>query len=117
MRISDWSSDVCSSDLKALPAVLRFAAAPPQSLGVQVRFARRLSSPAKAAKGAANRKGVTMKTDNPLPEHEPEHAESSTAYLPQEMADRKSGVKGKSVSVRVALGVRRKIKKKKLKTN
>src|SRR3546814_9778440 len=27
-----------------------------------------------------------MKTDNPLPEHEPEHAESSTAYLLQEMA-------------------------------
>ncbi|MGE3744151.1 MAG: DUF2493 domain-containing protein [Sphingomonadaceae bacterium] len=27
-----------------------------------------------------------MKTDNPLPEYEPEHAESSTAYLLQEMA-------------------------------
>src|SRR3546814_18702899 len=27
-----------------------------------------------------------MKTDKPLPEHEPEHAESSTAYLLQEMA-------------------------------
>src|SRR3546814_11618447 len=72
--------------MTAWPSVLRFAAAPPQSLGVQVRISRRLSSPAKAAKGAANRKGVTMKTDNPLPEHEPEHAESSTAYLLQEMA-------------------------------
>ena len=31
-------------------------------------------------------KGVTMSTDNPLPEYEPEHEESPTAHLLQELA-------------------------------
>src|SRR3546814_3437876 len=76
MRISDWSSDVCSSDLLLLTAEVRSTPV----------FSRR-----------------------PSPQGEGGRLE----YLVVRHSDRKSVVSGKSVSVRVDLGGRRIIKKKK----
>src|SRR3546814_11560634 len=83
MRISDWSSDVCSSDLRRPP---RSAS---QSCSRNVRA--KLSGPPETAAATAGRgsKGASAA-----------------------MADRKSVVEGKSVSVRVDLGGRRIFKKK-----
>jgi hypothetical protein len=54
---------------------------------VRARSARRLSSPAKAAKGAADPKKVhPMTPDHELPDFEPDHAESSTAHALEEMS-------------------------------
>src|SRR3546814_10937129 len=74
MRISDWSSDVCSSDLGR--------AARPTAPG------RARGRPGRRARRAGRRRPRACR------------------------ADRKSVVKGKSVSVRVDLGGRRIIKKK-----
>src|SRR3546814_10970530 len=84
MRISDWSSDVCSSDLRNARRVLadqsRSAASRrASSIGVAVPTKAR-TSPTRSAESAEKR-------------------------------DRKSVVEGKSVSVRVDLGGRRIIKK------
>src|SRR3546814_17761053 len=86
MRISDWSSDVCSSDLGAgVPA----AAAVGGGLR-HVDRARLLDVAARAGRTGAGGRPV-----------------------PGVGGDRKSVVLGKSVSVRVDLGCRRIIKKKK----
>src|SRR3546814_17835695 len=92
MRISDWSSDVCSSDL---PFVRRDASGLPKAIdGYHLDYGpqRRLSQVSdKAGKVVAR-------------------------YLHDAFGhriDRKSVVWGKSVSVRVDLGGRRIIKKKK----
>src|SRR3546814_16883068 len=79
MRISDGSSDVCSSDLamRAGPLWRRRKCLPPRNVGPH------------------------RVTPMPL-----------AAHLPPTKGDRKSVVKGKSVSVRVALGGRRIVKKK-----
>src|SRR3546814_14083201 len=82
LRISDWSSDVCSSDLR----------------GMHRRQPRLLL-------GHRN-----------LVEHQARHDRvgRSSADVPREAAlDRKSVVSGKSLSVRVDLGGRRILKKKK----
>src|SRR3546814_12086877 len=95
MRISDWSSDVCSSDLREK-----------ECFGIE-----------------AERMGVEPgpgDEDVRLALHQPEElgeqdgrAESDDLAAPPEVeADRKSVVEGKSVSVRVDLGGRRSIKKK-----
>src|SRR3546814_19934964 len=94
MRISDWSSDVCSSDLDHLPhrqnAILVkehvLGAAEPDALGAEV---------ARSA-GIARRLGIG--------------ADLEAANL---VGERKSVVWGRSVSVRVDLGGRRIIKNKK----
>src|SRR3546814_17676063 len=91
MRISDWSSDVCSSDLLDGQTLLGHLLAAgdqnvpelPEALGVQ------------DAVHGVHRAAVGLELD---------------AVHPQ---DRKSVVSGKSVSVRVDLGGRRIIKKKK----
>src|SRR3546814_16825128 len=95
MRISDWSSDVCSSDLsRSRPRADR---------------GRRTAAGRPAARPAAPRP--------PCPS-----VRAAAAGLPPEgygrrpaspAGDRKSVVEGKSVSVRVDLGGRRIIKKKK----
>src|SRR3546814_15915708 len=82
MRISDWSSDVCSSDL-----VYFASAAPP------VRF--------------PNVYGIDMPTQRELIA-----TGRSDEEIARTIGDRKSVVYGKSVSVRVDLGGRRIIKKK-----
>src|SRR3546814_19128802 len=92
MRISDWSSDVCSSDLGARQPALR-----------QLERKRR-----RALGGRTRRqcRGISAQ------------AAARSRYLhgrrrcPAFGRDRKSVVSGKSVSVRVDLGGRRIIKKK-----
>src|SRR3546814_18585956 len=87
MRISDWSSDVCSSDLQ-IGAVQFLVTIPPT-------FARSLVR--------GERPVILVEADATDP------AATSNA-----VADRKSVVKGKRVSVRVDLGGRRIINKTKL---
>src|SRR3546814_21159351 len=93
MRISDWSSDVCSSAL----------------LWVGRRISRPLRSLAVAARDFAPGDG-----DTPLEERGPgDVRDVIAAFNALRLRDRKSVVSGKSVSVRVDLGGRRIIKKKK----
>src|SRR3546814_2640320 len=83
MRISDWSSDVCSSDLirqLLLAEAERLAIDPGERLDAQ---------------------GRPLAADDA----------KIDALLEREVRDRKSVVSGKSVSVRVDLGGRRIIKK------
>src|SRR3546814_11578556 len=88
MRISDWSSDVCSSDLPTW-----------NELGLRpTPYALRSAMPA-----AYNHRHPAVGW-SPTP---------PTASACPTMIDRKSVVEGKSVSVRVDLGGRRIIKKKK----
>src|SRR3546814_11975533 len=84
MRISDWSSDVCSSDLSR-PS--------------------RLWCPESALKGVAK---CLHDRDVRVPLIERNRKRAQPADL---RVDRKSAVYGKSVSVRVAIGGRRIIKK------
>src|SRR3546814_16084964 len=103
MRISDWSSDVCSSDLHGLlPAVGRAVDEVAHRAGLQVaRFGnggddlreRRIEV---ALQVLALRLGQRV-------------------FGQETHGDRKSVVEGKSVAVRVALGGGRLIKKKKRK--
>src|SRR3546814_19820720 len=87
MRISDWSSDVCSSDLAERPAGQRGGVGP------------------RAVDRPQDRPPARAPQRLPLGDRHGRHAGAR--------GDRKSVVQGKSVSVRVALGGRRIIKKKK----
>src|SRR3546814_11907344 len=93
MRISDWSSDVCSSDLGAIRNNHGYAQILTQLLG---------DRPGKGIHGSAGRKGndECYRLIRPF------------FCLGCRRQDRKSVVQGKSVSVRVDLGGRRSIKKK-----
>src|SRR3546814_19232354 len=107
MRISDWSSDVCSSDLLfALPGIVL------ASMFVTAPFVARELIPLMQAQGrdleeAATSLGAsgwrTFLTVT-LP-----HIKWALLYgvVLCNARDRKSGVEGKSVSVRVDLGGRR----------
>src|SRR3546814_16999594 len=97
MRISDWSSDVCSSDLRHR---LGLAPAPDQdsrflarATNTDLTLGQELSILAIAMLTSKSASGVT-----------------SAGFIP--LADRKSVVSGKSVSVRVDLSGRRIIKTK-----
>src|SRR3546814_16440977 len=81
MRISDWSSDVCSSDL------------------LLVHYGNHVKAPL----------GQMV---NLLVYRHPLIAAGEIAQADQLLGDRKSGVEGKSVSVRVDPGGRRILKKK-----
>src|SRR3546814_14698577 len=121
MRISDWSSDVCSSDLPdprpapACPAVVIRTAirrgssrrAPPPSLPSRPTAHHQLSSthPEPAFGGAP--------FDPPTSHMPAPTGQLISALHCERLPDRKSVVKGKSVSVRVDLGGRRIIKNKK----
>src|SRR3546814_20189279 len=112
MRISDWSSDVCSSDLRRLLTPSNFPSSrcndgePPQKFPwtqatTQLRRdARRVDGGARDRLVPDHRRGVDRRQE--------------PTRLPHQR-DRKSVVKGKSVSVRVDLGGSRIIKKKKKK--
>src|SRR3546814_13927822 len=109
MRISDWSSDVCSSDLCDALMVARGdlgVEMPLQTVpGVQkriVRAARRAGKPVVVA---------TQMLDSMVKAPVPTRAEVSDVAT----ADRKSVGSGKSVSVRLALSVRGVLKQKKQK--
>src|SRR3546814_16208829 len=96
MRISDWSSDVCSSDLGD---VREFAAA---GRGLRPHLPSRL--PLLGAQGYAGGQDAAA----------PRGAAQGACRPPAggRRADRKSVVSGKGVSVRVDLGGRRIIKQK-----
>src|SRR3546814_15697927 len=95
MRISDWSSDVCSSDLQR-----RYR------LAAQIRGAP-IRTPSEPGHGSGRYEGAHA--DSPgLLICKNRHAGRHHARV---VGDRKSVVWGKSVSVRVDLGGRRFIKK------
>src|SRR3546814_12317602 len=101
MRISDWSSDVCSSDLPGAARPAPGAGTPRGGRSIRpprmhARH-RRGEFPARAGRRARRRGRGDARVD-------------------LARADRKSVVEGKSVSVRVDLGGRRIIKKKKNQT-
>src|SRR3546814_18776548 len=100
MRISDWSSDVCSSDLiveaKAILALIMRCA---EVLARHVDRARRLRDQPGQSGGPA----FTIRIFVVIAE--------AQNCLVAATGDRKSVVEGKSVSVRGALGGRRFIKK------
>src|SRR3546814_16797517 len=103
MRISDWSSDVCSSDL------CRGASTGPRS-----------SPPRGTGRGTRGR-GGTRATRRPRRSGAPNRTapQHPTSGLPRSSrrrgGDRKSGAMGKHVSVRGDIGGRRVVKKKKKK--
>src|SRR3546814_15842316 len=104
MRISDWSSDVCSSDLgfegyKPLSPEAAVAAAPDVLL-ISTRSLDLLGG----------RDGLRAIPEIALT---PAGREGRVVVIDGLLLDRKSVVSGKSVSVRVDLGGRRIIKKKK----
>src|SRR3546814_18587040 len=94
MRISDWRSDVCSSDLQGLRCL---------RLGDQDR------RPADGDPGA-HHQGLDDRRPRGQERHAPD--EETDPGRPEAVPDRKRVVQGKSVSVRVDLGGRRIIKKK-----
>src|SRR3546814_19020500 len=100
MRISDWSSDVCSSDLRMKPSGVRFIVN--RYPLIERDITRRDCEHWLAQHGY------------PIP---PKSACVQCAFQSDaewsKRKDRKSGVQGKSVSVRVDLGGRRHIKKEK----
>src|SRR3546814_17164291 len=102
MRISDWSSDVCSSDLELPNGVFQVQVIEHHRIQVTHQRAKSVlqieAMLLKVRRGIANGVGlVRLDAQQTGPRAE----------------DRKSVVKGKSVSVRVDLGGRRIIKKKK----
>src|SRR3546814_18897805 len=96
MRISDWSSDVCSSDLRTRHFLRHYGTR-----------GHRSAHPARRALSAQR---LSMVTDRPAALH---HHRGYLGDADSGVGDRKSVVEGKSVSVRVDLGGRRIIKKKK----
>src|SRR3546814_11755693 len=101
MRISDWSSDVCSSDLGA---ALRPSRADPELAprGGGEGYEGAAAGPVDPVRGGQVRGG-----------REGTKVMNIIQQLKQETVDRKSGVTGKSESVRGDLGGRRIIKQQK----
>src|SRR3546814_13358847 len=107
MRISDWSSDVCSSDLYARlqgQRRHRLQRRQPRRPREEIREAR---TQGRAARGRQGRRAP-----GPLAETRTRRR-NRLRRIHRERIARKSVVSGKSVSVRVDLGGRGVIKKKK----
>src|SRR3546814_13815518 len=96
MRISDWSSDVCSSDLRTRSGA--------QGSHVDHR-------PTGQPDDAVPRRCRSHLGSRRYPQTSPQLAHWLGIWSNALPTDRKSVVKGKSVSVRVDLGGRRSIKK------
>src|SRR3546814_19804005 len=105
MRISDWSSDVCSSDL-SLSRVM--AAVVPDEHRMAAAAYRRLW-----AAYEENRDLILMGAYRPGNDPVIDEAVPRRQEILDFIRDRKSAVSGESVSVRVDLGGRRIIKNKK----
>src|SRR3546814_12375082 len=101
MRISDWSSDVCSSDLLLRATGGVGAVAWTVRHPLRVPAIRRVPRRTGGLPDADRHRGLA--TGGPRPDERPG---------PNGGADRKSVGEGKSVSVRVDLGGRRILKKK-----
>src|SRR3546814_14433384 len=109
MRISDWSSDVCSSDLVDANAVGDALAAPLEARDAALadsRFAMELGRWLVAAAGVYPNRIVDRQTSHGEPFLVPArglvHQTAANGHL-----DRKRHAKGKSASVRGDLGGRR----------
>src|SRR3546814_19375239 len=102
MRISDWSSDVCSSDLHRHDALRPLA-------GGDVGTERQLRH---GGAGFCREAEPQGRAGMPVPDLDRLDAVPVRALARLEQEDRKSVVEGKRVSVRVELGGRRIIKKK-----
>src|SRR3546814_16394894 len=102
MRISDWSSDVCSSDL--VLDLRGFGDLDRQHLGRQVVRGQHDAD-------RADEIAVIEQRRRPVDRHV--DCEAAVAQLRRGAEDRKRVVEGKSESVRVDLGGRRILKKKK----
>src|SRR3546814_18322503 len=100
MRISDWSSDVCSSDLRSSRLASSWRT-------TSVHLTETTQGPS----CRSNPSYVSSISAEPPECLEKRHWRSSRTI--RASTDRKSVVSGKSVSVRVDLGGRRIIKKKK----
>src|SRR3546814_11446608 len=100
MRISDWSSDVCSSDLLQRRVVA--AESSSRVAQDQLQMLRR-------EKRELQRRITLLQDDVRKAE---EAVSKSRMVANEEAGDRKSVVEGKSVSVRVDIGGRRTMKKK-----
>src|SRR3546814_20063489 len=114
MRISDWSSDVCSSDLDPL------GERDPEDQGVEDD--RRGNDHAGLEDAARAEVAVELDVqavqDDVGGEQLGDDPQDQVApHAPRSGRDRKRVVEGKSVSVRVELGGRRRIKQTKTKTN
>src|SRR3546814_18601867 len=105
MRISDWSSDVCSSDLVGRPPEPIRAVAPsePQGQGSPERPHGRPRDAPDGDGGPARGR----------PQDDSERGRARGGPHAPGRPDRQRVVEGKSVSVRVDIGGRRIIKKKK----
>src|SRR3546814_15327102 len=105
MRIRDWSSDVCSSDLSGRPSPCRpiITNSPERKRKLGGRLIVKLNR--------CSFQWRTERTSSTVSEAEGASLAAS-AIRSLITLDRKSAVSGKSVSVRVDLGGRRLIKKK-----
>src|SRR3546814_15057035 len=99
MRISDWSSDVCSSDL--FSGILTTS-----SYAAETRILENFHGSERTRQAHIGPEDGTMKLVIQIP------CLNEAEDLPATLADRKSDVEGKSVSVRVDIGGRRIIKNK-----
>src|SRR3546814_18222690 len=120
MRISDWSSDVCSSDLRGLHLRSRPRRPLHRRTGTRPAPRRRRGRPPDGAGRAALGPSVATATPPPVApdlvpgSNGPPALPLVEGWMPERVRqDRKSVVAGKSVSVRVGVGGRRIIKKKK----
>src|SRR3546814_11482666 len=114
MRISDWSSDVCSSDLQGPEGVHRVLrllhGEADQVVGGGIDLLRRLG----AEPPRLELRGLVARADGAVRvlAFEPDaHRRALVVDPPRGLRDRKPVVWGKSVAVRVDLGGRRELKK------
>src|SRR3546814_15224623 len=112
MRISDWSSDVCSSDLVAAERARRLGLVHPRRHpSRQAAGARAAALPPALRDGAGGLEGSDDEADRP--EHRALLRPGQLRpRLRRPRRDRQRVVEGKSVSDRVALGGSRLINKK-----
>src|SRR3546814_19443434 len=117
MRISDWSSDVCSSDLRALLGAVGQPGGVAEGGAAHAEFFRALGHQlGEVDLGAAERlgddhRGVVGRLGGER--QDGIFDGNAVAHVEAELGDRKSVVSGKSLSVRVDLGGGGIIKKKK----
>src|SRR3546814_15701153 len=115
MRISDWSSDVCSSDLRFV--ILPRAASHPSGDSPRFTFTLRVRSPLpSSARSARIRLPLPPPSQSlvSLTAFSSPHFVHRGCHIRRDVGqrDRKSVGEGKRVSVRVAIGGRRNMKKK-----
>src|SRR3546814_18921910 len=110
MRISDWSSDVCSSDLNNRPATV--GARPPRSTPASPVITATACCDTPSTKHSRHRPVRQIK-EVPRDDETDDENRGLPLAPAQGDEDRKRVVMGKSVSVRVDLGGRRSSKKNK----